>query len=211
MMSKKYIPPLGYHWLTPFYDRLCDWFGFGQQLKRQIVTRLDLEPGQRLLDVGAGTGTFLVELITAQPDVDATGIDPDPRALTIAQAKLTGINRPPKLIQGSADHLPFTDQSFERVVSTLVFHHLPTATKTQAIAEIYRVLKNNGRFYLIDFGQPQNVFQAGLLWLGSWFDGRENLQANLQGILPDMLRATGFTVAEIAKPYRALRFIQATK
>ncbi len=210
-MSKEYRPPLSYHWLTPLYDNVCELIGFGRQLKRQIVTRADLKPGQRLLDVGAGTGTFLLEVAKSHPHVDATGIEPDTRALTIAQAKLAGMYRTPQLIQGSAEDLPFKDQSFNRVVSTLVFHHLSTTAKTKAIAEIYRVLKKDGRFYLIDFGQPQNFLTAGLLWLGSWFDGRENLRANLQGVIPEMLRAAGFKVEEIAKPYRALHFMQATK
>lgn len=209
--NKKFTPALAYHWLTPTYDTVCELVGYGRRLKQNIVALIDPQPGQKLLDVGAGTGTFLVELLRNQSKIEAIGIDPDGAILRTAQQKVEEAERTAQFIEGSADNLPFEDKTFDIVTSTLVFHHLSTEMKKKALQEIRRVLKDNGRFYLIDFGKPQNVFQAGLLWIGSWFDGQENMRANLQGILPSMLRNTGFDAEEIQPPYRALQFFLSRK
>jgi ubiquinone/menaquinone biosynthesis C-methylase UbiE len=210
-MAKKFTPALAFHWLTPTYDTVCEFVGYGTQLKRTIVTLINPQPNQKILDVGAGTGTFLVELLTAQPKVKAVGIDPDSAVLATARQKLKSANLTAQLIEGSADTLPFEDQTFDLVTSTLVFHHLSTETKRKALQEIHRVLKDEGRFYLTDIGKPQNVFQTILLWIGSLFDGQENMRANLTGMLPELLAEAGFSSREMSKPFRTLRFILASK
>jgi SAM-dependent methyltransferase len=73
-------------------------------------------------------------------------------------------------------------------VSTLVFHHLPDDTKRAAFREVARLLRQGGRFLLVDFGQPQTVLSRSLQLVGSLFDGRANLRGNLAGRLPPMLR-----------------------
>lgn len=208
---KTFTPALAFHWLTPTYDIVCEWVGFGRSFKRRIVSLINPQSNQKLLDVGAGTGTFLSELLATYPDVKAFGIEPDPRILSLAKEKLAKVQASAELVEGTAGNLPFADQTFDIVTSTLVFHHLSTATKKEAMAEVYRVLKDSGRFYLIDFGKPESAIQTIALWLGSLFDGRENLWANLRGVLPQMLSETGFEVVEAAEPFRAVRFLVARK
>jgi demethylmenaquinone methyltransferase/2-methoxy-6-polyprenyl-1,4-benzoquinol methylase/phosphoethanolamine N-methyltransferase len=70
------------------------------------------------------------------------------------------------------EQLSFADQTFDVVVSSLVFHHLPDALKRQALAEIRRVLKPGGRLLLVDLLGPTLDFL---------------LHSHLQATLPELL------------------------
>ncbi len=107
--------------------------------------------------------------------------------------------------------------SFDVVVSTLVFHHLPLESKRRAIAEIARVLTVEGRFLLADVGPattlPFKVLTALLLSLATLVPleeisyGRENLQ----GVLPLLLKEAGLTVREPVPRYRGIHLLLATR
>lgn len=88
-----------------------------------------LEPGKRLLDVGCGTGTLALQVKEEHPKVDVIGLDPDSEILAIARRKAQRSGADIRFDLGYADRLPSEDSSFERVVSSLVFHHLPHETK----------------------------------------------------------------------------------
>jgi len=60
---------------------------------------------------------------------------------------------------------------------------------------------------LVDFGAPPTRAARVLLTIGSLFDGRDNMRANLAGELPDMLTAAGFEVAEVGRPHRGVRHL----
>ena len=77
------------------------------------------------------------------------------------------------------------------MIVTLIFHHVPDPVKVSAFAEVRRVLAPHGRFLLVDFGAHPTRVARVLLTLGSLFDGRANMRANLAGGLPDMLAAAG--------------------
>ena len=106
-----------------------------------------------------------------------------------------------ELVQASAEQLPFPPMSFDVVVSTLVFHHLPREIKRRAIAEIARVLTAEGRFLLADVGPatslPFKVLTALLLSLATLVHLKEARSAreNLQGVLPLLLKEAGFVNA----------------
>lgn len=210
-MGKEYTPALAYDSLTNVYDTVNRLLGFGPEFMRGVVRLADIQPHDRVLDVGTGTGTLLVEARKLYPDLDIVGIDPDPKSLQIARGKLERVHQKVNLVRGSAQNLPFDDNSFDLATSTLIFHHLPTPVKRKALGEIYRVLDEDGRFLLADFGKPENIPQAVLLHAGSLFDGRENMRANLDGKLPEFLEATGFHVREVAPRRKGVQFLLATK
>jgi ubiquinone/menaquinone biosynthesis C-methylase UbiE len=102
-------------------------------------------------------------------------------------------------MQARAEALPFDPSSFDIVVSTLIFHHLPTEIKKQAMRETHRVLRTGGRFLLADFAKPQGlvltvVFAFATL-IGS--DEIKYLQDNKTGKLPLFLEEAGFAVQEL--------------
>ena len=107
------------------------------------------------------------------------------------------------------DHLPVADRAFDVVVSTLTFHHLDDAIKQFTLAEVRRVIRPAGRFRLVDFGRPTSRAAKVLLTVGSLFDGRANMRANLTGELPTLLHDAGFEVAELRPPRRGVHYLQA--
>lgn len=198
--------------MTSFYDSITGIFGFGKKFKRQVLEMLGAKDGETILDIGSGTGTLLMLAAESLPHSKLIGVDPDRKALTIARKKFGNVRSQIVLYEASAEHLPVADKSIDIGVSTLAFHHLPRPAKLKAIQEIARVLKPGGRFILVDFGkQPANSLAHILLFVGSLVDGRDNLEANLEGILPDYLEKEGFDVKEIRKPYHGVHFLMAKR
>ena len=110
-----------------------------------------------MLDLGCGTGTFTLLAKKSQPSAEVTGIDIDPHILSIAREKATQANAKIKFDLGTAFNLPYPDNNFDRVISSLVFHHLTRENKLRALEEVLRVLKKNGELYIADMGKPQNL------------------------------------------------------
>lgn len=142
-------------WRYDLTVALMDTFAFrgqGRALRRRAVTLANLQPGERALDVGCGTGTVALD---AQRRVGATGyvagIDPGARQIASARAKAARRRLPVDFQVGVVEQLPFADQSFDVVLSTLMMHHLPAPLKRQGLAEIARILKTGGRLVIADF------------------------------------------------------------
>ncbi len=117
--------------------------GHDQSLAR-AAKLLPVEPGQKLLDVGVGTGAFGV--LFEERGATVTGVDISPRMLELA-----GRNHPRwPLHEGHFMALPLADSSMDAVVSAFAFHHLETAERPDALREIFRVLRRGGAFLLVD-------------------------------------------------------------
>jgi ubiquinone/menaquinone biosynthesis C-methylase UbiE len=202
-------PALAFGVLTPLYDVGSAVLGFGQRFKDGVAQLADVTAGEDVLDFGCGTGTLLQALARRQPRAHYVGIDPDPRVLAIARRRLAIHDDAVDLVEGYGQDLPFGDHSFDLVVSTLVFHHVPPQAKRPALLEVHRVLRPDGRLLLVDFGRPRTAVARALLNLGSLFDGRRNMAANLTGQLPDLLRQAGFESHEVRPPYRQVRYLLA--
>lgn len=208
----KPITALSFEFLTPFFDFLSNIFGFGEKFNSKVVELLKLKPNERVLDLGCGTGALLIIAKSKYQNINATGIDADEKILKIAEKKIRKNNLNIKLINTSADKLPFPDFSFDIVVSTLVFHHLPTEVKIKALEEIHRVLKKNGRFLLVDFGKFTG-FSKILYYLLVLFRIPEakTLKDNIEGKIPEFLKQANFRFSEISKRYLGIQFLQAKK
>ncbi len=211
-MSKKFTPALAYDSLTPLFDRVVNLLGYGKAFKRMALELSEIEDGEKVLDVGCGSGTLLIEAKTRYPNSDFVGIDPDKKILRLAERKLEQAGVRARLVQGFVQELPFPPASFDLVISTLIFHHLSARVKKEATKEIYCVLKDKGRFLLADFGKPESTIAKRLLLnLGSIFDGRANMKDNIEGRLPLLLQETGFKVKELEARYRGVQFWLAIK
>lgn len=212
MKKEKFIPALGFHILTPFYDWGTERFGFGKPIRERVLQAVGLEGDERLLDMGCGTGSLLIELKKKYPRLTAVGLDPDPRILAIAEQKAKKIGLTINWSEGYAQHLPFPDRYFDVVVSTMMFHHLSSDVKRHAANEAHRVLIPGGRFLLVDFGKPVSFLAHTLLFVVSLVDGREEMEANLRGEIPSILRDAGFwEIEDAAERYHGVQFLRARK
>ena len=165
------------------------WLVRDEAFKADLVKHARLRPGQRVLDLGCGTGTLTLLIKQAEPAADVVGVDGDAQVLAIAQGKAAQAGVAVQWDKGLATELPYADQSFDRVLSSLVFHHLDRPAKLQALREAHRVLRPGGELHLLDFGPPQTAFSRLIAPL---IRGMERLDDNLDGALRDMLVATGF-------------------
>lgn len=147
---RDYLPAAGRDAFLPFYDPFTALLGVAK-VHRALIGQAGLAAGQRVLEIGCGTGNLTLRIKRTQPGVELVGSDPDPLALDRARRKargLTGI----RFEQGYAQELPYPDASFDRVLSALMLHHLDHDSKAAAAAEVARVLRPGGSLHLADFG-----------------------------------------------------------
>jgi ubiquinone/menaquinone biosynthesis C-methylase UbiE len=159
--SRSYVPAAGKHWRLPFYDLLAKLLG-ADAARRLLVKQAACRAGDRVLEIGCGTGSLLLAVKKAQPGAEVVGLDPDPAALAIARRKAVRAGVAVQLDQGFADALPYPDASFDRVLSSFMYHHLSREVKAKTLREVRRVLKPGGRFHMADFA-PGGSGRRGFL------------------------------------------------
>ncbi len=187
--NSSYIPALHWNALTPFYDLVLSWGMREKRFKNELIRQAQIQPGQVVLDLGCGTATLTILLKQAHPDAAVTGLDGDPEVLRIGQAKAEKAGVHLTLDQGMAYALPYPDGSFDRVVSSLMFHHLSTQDKQRAMNEVYRVLRPGGSFWIADFGRPQGTWSH---FVSPFMARIEAAGDNHRGLLLTMLGTAGF-------------------
>ncbi len=192
MKTASYIPALRFAFLTRFYDPLVRISTREYVFKRALLTQANLQKDQTILDLACGTGTLSITIKKSFPESNIYGIDADEEILRMARAKATKFQVGINFEQGFSDDLPFADDTFDRVFSTLAFHHLSHERKIGTIKEILRVLKNDGEFHLADYGLPRNKRQFVLSKFVRAIDGFETTDDNLRGRLGLLLEQNGF-------------------
>jgi ubiquinone/menaquinone biosynthesis C-methylase UbiE len=161
--ERNYLPPMGRRWLLPLYDPLTRLAGVSR-LHDGLADRANIQSGHRVLEIGCGTGTLLVSIARRHPDAEVIGIDPDPAALRRARRKAARAGLPVRLDRAFAGDMPFPDGSIDRVLSSLMLHHLDDDEKPRAMREIRRVLRPGGQLHLVDFaGTPPKRGLSGHL------------------------------------------------
>jgi ubiquinone/menaquinone biosynthesis C-methylase UbiE len=151
---KTFIPAAGHDWFLPLYDPLTKLLG-GEAARKVLLEQADVRPGQRLLDIGCGTGSLAVLSKRLHPDVEVVGLDPDAKALALARRKAQRASVRIQFDEAFADALPYADASVDRVLSSFMLHHLQPEEKAGMLREVGRVLKANGSFHLVDFDGPR--------------------------------------------------------
>ncbi len=141
------------HWAR-WYD-LCvavASLGHGPALRRQTVALAGIRPGDRVLDVGCGTGDLtLAAAAQAGPSGEVVGSDASPEMIQVARRKAAGRGLPVRFELAPVEALPFPDGYFDVALSSLMLHHLPGQLKQDGLAQVYRVLKPGGRLLVVDF------------------------------------------------------------
>jgi ubiquinone/menaquinone biosynthesis C-methylase UbiE len=194
--KKRYIPALGFRALTSFYDPLLKWVMREETFKRKLVQQANIQPKMNVLDLGCGTGTLTLMLKRAYPEADMTGLDGDPQVLDIAREKSRGTNI--QWDEGLASSLPYPDSVFDRVVTSLVIHHLVTEDKRLAFKEIHRVLKPRGELYVLDFGAPHSSVTR---FMTNYMRRLEESADNFDGLIPRFVTEAGFSEVKEAEHF----------
>jgi len=187
-----YVPALRYAWLTALYDPVVRITTREAMFKKDLLARATLAADARVLDLGCGTATFAMMAKRARPRASIVGLDADARVLRKGQAKASAAHLRVELVLGLGDRLPFPGGSFDRVVSSLFFHHLDFGTKGRIAAEILRVLAPGGELHVADWGVPTNPLMRVLFLPIQVLDGFANTNDNVRGLVPGVFESAGF-------------------
>lgn len=202
--SDSYIPALAYRWLTPFYDPIVRLTTREGTFKAALLRQASIHDGERVLDLGCGTGTLAMMVKRTHPSVEVFGLDADPEALKLARTKLEEAGIEVQLDQGLASALPYADESFDRTLSSLFFHHLSSDLKLEAMREVLRVLRPGGEFHIADWGKATGPVMR-LAFVGVQFlDGFATTTDNVRGLLPEFLGRAGFEKVETTNCYSTI-------
>lgn len=198
-------------WAT-LYDTSVTLLMLGRRgrLRRETVALARLQPGEQVLEVGCGTGDVA---LLAQEQVGAggavVGVDPAPEMLAVARRKAQARRSPVTFQLGVIEALPFPDQRFDVVFSSLMMHHLPGALKQDGLTEIARVLKPGGRLVIVDLKRPQSHLERGISVL--MLHRHLHLASGVQDLAP-LVRAAGFSAIETGPlSFRLLGFVRAAR
>ena len=192
-----------------FYDVVATLLSLGRApaIRKMTLELGEVRPGQKLLDVGCGTGSLaILANAKAGPDGEVHGIDASPEMIEVARRKADNAGADVRFQVGLIEDIPFPDDQFDLALSSFMVHHLPDDLKRKGLAEIYRVLKPDGHFLTVDFGASSNSLISHLMLLY----GHSRTQSNAQELMT-MMEDTGFREVEaVQAKIKGLAFIRAT-
>ena len=190
--NRHYVPAFGRDVLLPLFDPFVKLLG-ADRVRAKLLDEARVQPGQRLLDLGCGTGTFAIAIKRKYQNVEVIGVDPDPKALARALRKTERAALSIQFDQGFAEALPYLDGTFDHVFSTLMLHHLPTSVKRAALRQACRVLKPGGSLHLLDMaGDAPDERRR----LPRWLHSRLHASDNSANAILGMMRDAGFIDAK---------------
>ncbi|WP_374312809.1 class I SAM-dependent methyltransferase [Dongia sp.] len=189
-------------------DLLEDCMSFGQRrnILAATLAASRIGAGQNLLDIGCGTGELVVAAATIIADGGrargghAMGVDATPGMIDLARrrADLQGIIA--RFEVAVAESLPLPDGVIDGVTSSFFFHHLPSAVKCQALAEMWRVLAPGGRLVITDYGRPQNLL-GHIASFPMRFNYHEHVRGQLGGELEAIIAAASIGTPRIERSF----------
>ena len=198
-----------------FYDIVVRLMSLGKDsaIRKACVELAQINPGDKVLDVGCGTGDLTLEAKKIAGSIgEVYGTDASPKMIEQAQQKALRTNADVTFQVGLVENISFPDNHFEVVLSSLMMHHLPDDLKSAGLAEIYRVLKPGGRLLIVDMqstasgslGQRLSDFMIHV------HGGHTTMQENVKKQV-HFVEAVGFSIAETDKINRQLAYILARK
>jgi SAM-dependent methyltransferase len=196
----RFVPALRFNWLTGLFDPVSRLTTREGAFKRRVLERATLAEGEQVLDLACGTGTLALAAARSVPGLRVTGVDGDPAILERARAKAgSGVT----FDQGLSTELPYEDESFDVVLSTLFFHHLSDQAKLDSAKEVRRVLRPAGRVVIGDVGRPQDrLMRVAVLLTVQALDGFDVTSGNVAGRLPATLSEGGLEDVRVSDRLR---------
>jgi ubiquinone/menaquinone biosynthesis C-methylase UbiE len=194
---------------APFWVRHYDFIvglitlGRSRIMHAGTIQLANLQPGEAILDVGCGTGKLIIaaEKVIG-PGGTAVGLDVEAGMIAQAQANVDKANSHTTIITASITQIPYPDNSFDVVTSSLVYHHLSQAQIEAGLQEVKRVLKPNGRLLIVDMNPSRRGLAVRL-------PGHNQLahQDYVNHEVVEQMQVAGFTnITAGAHPFKQLSY-----
>lgn len=180
-----------YQWLYDGISRLAAFSVGGEAHFRQLALQgLTIDSNTKILDLCCGSGQGTQFLVKNSQNV--TGLDASPLSLKRARENVPNAS----FVEAFAEEMPFADQQFDLVHTSVALHEMKQQQLRQIIKEVYRVLKPKGVFTFVDFHAPTNpIFWPGLSLFLLLFE-TETAWELLKTDLVGLLREIGFEVID---------------
>ena len=177
------------------YDLLAPAMLFWQEqrINRRLLDAAGLQPDQRVLDIGCATGGLTLAAARRLDRIRggfAVGLDASPAMVRVARRKTRDL--PCRFDIGVAERLPYADNTFHLVTSSLFYHHLDHEDKLASLRETYRVLIPGGVFAIADVDTPTNRFGRLCLLGADLLFHQAEIRENATGLLPRLFPQAGF-------------------
>ncbi len=189
-----HTPPLGHRALTPLYDLAIAAMTREKTWRSAVIEAIDPSPGDRILDIGSGTGSLAIALHAECPRIRYIGIDPDAEAIRRARKKIARTEGDIRFQEGffSTDKEYFSDPP-NKIVSSLVLHQVPLAEKRRIIAQARKSLAPGGSLFIADYGLQRGVQRLLFRSTVQALDGVKDTQPNADGIIALLLNEAKFS------------------
>lgn len=197
-------------WLSEHSARVYDveveflFWGAADVMRRMALPALGELKGRerpRVLDVACGTGRFLSMIHALLPQARLYGVDLSPHYVARARENLRHVPGGVGLLVENAEAMPLDEGSFDAATSVFLFHELPHGARRNVLRETWRVLREGGRFVIVDSLQRGDAAQKGLSVFSEWFPSAYH-EPYYQGYLGDDLAAAmrecGFDVESVS-------------
>lgn len=146
------------------YDPLLRLTLAEEEFRKKLLELADLKGHEKVLDIACGTGTFDLMIAKILDRGSIRAIDISPKMLGIAKRKAEQKGFKIHYEGGSSQELPYNHHEFDVVFTSLMFHHLDYQEKQRSLHEIHRVLKPNGRYISVEFGEfPKDFFHRMII------------------------------------------------
>ena len=199
--------------VAPYYDRansvaslgLWSWFS------SSFMDTIRPQPGERVLDVCAGTNAVGIAMLKREPSLEVHAIDRSAAMQKVGQERVKARGLHIAAVNGDVHKLPFPDNHFDKVTIEWATRHLRV---DEVFSEVYRVLKSGGSFHHCDMLRPASPlveklyygYLRGCLWLTGILFRSGNAAMNARRYFIDALEAF-YSAAELSEVLRARGFV----
>lgn len=189
-----FTPALGRLAFTGAYDLAIRLLTREKVWRSALLDQVAPRDGERIIDVGCGTGSFALLMKQRAPGATIVGLDPDPNILDLAEAKARKAGLSIEWVQGFASDAAKSGSIFDKSVSSLVFHQVPVAAKQPGIEAMAAALVPGGELHIADYALQgsaamRTLFRMTVQRLDGLADTQPNADGEIERILGEIAGA----------------------